>query len=170
MNDEAIDIVDEQDTVIGTPTKHEAQTKGLRHRVVRITLEDGAGNVLLQKRNDDKELYPGCWDSAAAGHVGAGEDYLQAAERELYEELGAVTSLTQVKHYKSEGAFGERKLHRFSVLYKGVIAPETTFVLQDDEVADVRWMSVSELSAFIQQNPTHVADGLRETYEIMYAS
>ena len=83
MNDEAIDIVDEQDTVIGTTTKHEAQTKGLRHRIVRITLEDGAGNVLLQKRNDDKELYPGCWDSAAAGHVGAGEDYLQAAEREL---------------------------------------------------------------------------------------
>ena len=168
MSDHAIDIVDEQDVVIGTATKHEAQKKGLRHRVVRITLEDSAGNILLQKRREDKELYPGCWDTAAAGHVDAGEEYLAAAERELYEELGVVTSLEQIKHYKSNGSYDWRKLNRFTVLYRGIISAETTFTLQEDEVADVCWINSAELSKLIQDNLSQIADGLQETYEILY--
>ena len=168
MRDEHIDIVDDQDSVIGTTTKDEAQEKGLRHRVVRISLEDSSGNILLQKRHDDKELYPGCWDTAAAGHVDAGEGYLAAAERELYEELRVVTPLELVKHYKSDGAFGWRKLNRFTTLYRAVIPAETTLSLQEDEVADVRWMNRTELGVFIQNNPVQIADGLMETYEILY--
>lgn len=168
MSDHAIDIVDEQDVVIGTATKQEDQEKGLRHRVVRITLEDSAGNILLQKRRDDKELYPGCWDTAAAGHVDAGEDYLAAAERELYEELGVVTSLEQIKQYKSNGSYDWRKLNRFTVLYRGIISAETTLTLQEDEMADVRWISRTELDSFIQNNPDQIADGLLETYEFLY--
>ena len=168
MSDHIIDIVDDQDVVIGTATKQEAQEKGLRHRIVRITLEDPAGNILLQKRRDDKELYPGCWDTAAAGHVDAGEDYLAAAEREMYEELGVVTPLEQIKHYKSNGSYEWRKLNRFTVLYRGTIPAETTFTLQKEEVADVRWVSRTELGSFIQNNPAQIADGLLETYEILY--
>lgn len=167
-HDHDLDIVDDQDVVIGTAMKSEAQKKGLRHRVVRITLEDLTGNILLQKRRDDKELYPGCWDTAAAGHVDAGEDYLAAAERELYEELGVVTSLEQIKHYKSNGVFGWRKLNRFTVLYRGIIPAETTFTLQKEEVADVRWLSRTDLETFIRNNPDQIADGLLETYEILY--
>lgn len=168
MSNHAVDIVDEEDLVIGTATKSEAQEKGLRHRVVRITLEDPAGNILLQKRRDDKELYPECWDTAAAGHVDAGEDYLAAAERELYEELGVVTQLEQIKYYTSNGSYDWRKLNRFTVLYRGIISAETTFILQEDEVADVRWINSTELSKFIQDNPSQIADGLQETYEILY--
>ncbi len=168
MSDHVIDIVDEKDGVIGAATKREAQEKGLRHRIVRITLEDPAGNILLQKRRDDKELYPGCWDTAAAGHVNAGEDYLAAAERELYEELGVVTQLKQIKYYKSNGSYDWRKLNRFTVLYRGTIPAETTLTIQEDEVADVRWISRTELGLFIQNNLAQIADGLLETYEILY--
>ncbi|QQS69266.1 NUDIX domain-containing protein [Candidatus Saccharibacteria bacterium] len=168
MRDEHIDIVDDQDSVIGTTTKDEAQEKGLRHRVVRITLEDSAGNILLQKRHDDKELYPGCWDTAAAGHVDAGEGYLAAAERELYEELGVVTQLEQINYYKSNGSYDWRKLNRFTVLYRGAIPAETTLTLQEDEVADVRWISRTEIGSFIQNNPAQIADGLLETNEFLY--
>jgi 16S rRNA (adenine1518-N6/adenine1519-N6)-dimethyltransferase len=168
MRDEHIDVVDDQDTVTGTASKVEAQRKGLRHRVVRITLEDPAGNILLQKRRDDKELYPGCWDTGAAGHVDAGEDYLAAAERELYEELGVVTQLEQIKYYTSNGSYEWRKLNRFTVFYRGIIPAETTFTLQKNEVADVRWVSRTELGLFIQNNPDQIADGLLETYDFLY--
>ncbi len=168
MSDHVIDIVDEKDGVIGAATKREAQEKGLRHRIVRITLEDPAGNILLQKRRDDKELYPGCWDTAAAGHVNAGEDYLAAAERELYEELGVVTQLEQINYYTSNGSYDWRKLNRFTVLYRGTIPAETTLTIQEDEVADVRWISRTELGLFIQNNLAQIADGLLETYEILY--
>jgi isopentenyldiphosphate isomerase len=149
MSDHIIDIVDDQDVVIGNATKQEAQEKGLRHRVVRITLEDPAGNILLQKRRDDKELYPGCWDTAAAGHVDADE-------------------LEQIKYYTSNGSYDWRKLNRFTVLYRGTIPAETTLTLREDEVADVRWISRTELGSFIQNNPDQIADGLLETYEFLY--
>ena len=168
MSDHLIDIVDEDDTVVGADTKTEAQQKGLVHRVVRISLEDPLGNILIQKRQDGKELYPNCWDSAAAGHVDSGESYEQAAERELYEELGVVTKLREVKYYKSEGKFGWRMLNRVNKLYVVVIPPETSFTLQKDEVADVQWVSRDELHDLVKNHPNEVADGLLEVYEIMY--
>lgn len=170
MSNHLIDIVDGNDTIIGTATKDEAQQKGLAHRVVRISLEDPAGNILIQKRQNDKELYPGCWDSSAAGHVDSGEVYEEAAERELYEELGVVTSLEEVKHYPSEGKFDWRILKRFNKLYTGVIAPETSFTLQEDEVSDVRWVTRAELQDLLLHHPDQVADGLKEVYEILYKS
>lgn len=168
MHDTPIDFVDDEDQVIGTGSKAEAQEKGLRHRVVRISLEDSAGNILLQKRHPEKELYPGCWDTAAAGHVDRSEDYREAAERELYEELGVTTALERVKYYRSEGSFGWRKLRRLITLYRAVIAPETTLRLQEDEVSDARWATRAELQDLIQNHPDMVADGLKEVYEILY--
>ncbi len=168
MHDKPIDIVSENDEVIGKATKDDAQGKGLRHRIVRICLEDPAGNILIQKRQADKELYPGCWDSSAAGHVDSGEDYEMAAERELYEELGVVTRLEEAKYYQSEGKFDWRILKRFNKLYTGVIPAETSFTLQSDEVSDVRWVTRAELQDMVLNSPNEIADGLKEVYEILY--
>ncbi|MBL8122084.1 NUDIX domain-containing protein [Candidatus Saccharibacteria bacterium] len=168
MGDHLIDIVDENDVVIGTATKHDAQKKGLRHRVARVSLEDSYGNILLQKRRYDKELYPDCWDLAASGHLECGEAYLAAAKRELYEELGVVADLMEVKYYQTSGQTGWRRLNRSNKLYKGVIPAETTFCLQADEVAEVRWVTVAELRKLLKNHPGEIADGLQEVYEIMY--
>lgn len=51
---------------------------------------DGDVEVLVQKRSEMKDSYPGCYDAAATGHIDAGEDALRAALRELGEELGIV--------------------------------------------------------------------------------
>ena len=168
MNDHLIDIVDENDTVVGKATKQEAQEKGLRHRIVRIALEDPAGNILLQKRQHDKELFPDCWDNSASGHVDCGESYDAAAERELYEELGVVTPPERVKYYASASQTGWRKLNRWNTLYRAVIPAETTLQLQGDEVADTRWVSRAELQGLVENSDEAMADGLREVYEILY--
>ena len=42
--------------------------------------------VLLQKRSMNKDAYPGCYDISSAGHLSAGQDYFEAACRELEEE------------------------------------------------------------------------------------
>ena len=46
------------------------------------------GELFLQKRSPWKDKHPNKWDSSAAGHLDAGEDYETAARRELSEELG----------------------------------------------------------------------------------
>jgi 16S rRNA (adenine1518-N6/adenine1519-N6)-dimethyltransferase len=86
--DELFDVVDEQDCVIGQATRQEVHEKGLLHRAVHILVFNKKHDCLLQKRSALKDRHPGVWDSSAAGHLDAGEDYETAARRELEEELG----------------------------------------------------------------------------------
>lgn len=84
---EVFDVVDENDEVQKQATRKEVHQQGWRHRAVHIFVLNKSGQLFLQKRSPAKDRHPGKWDSSAAGHLDAGEDYRQAAERELYEEL-----------------------------------------------------------------------------------
>ena len=44
-------------------------------------------DILLQKRAATKDAYAGCYDISSAGHIPAGQDYLESAVRELEEDL-----------------------------------------------------------------------------------
>lgn len=85
----------------GNPTG-EVKARSLVHRdgdihgtshvwLVRKNKKSGY-DVLLQKRSDDKDSFPGCYDISSAGHLPAGADYRESAVRELEEELGIAVS------------------------------------------------------------------------------
>ena len=82
--------------VIGDATRAEVHGNNLRHRAVHILVFNHSSEIFLQKRSRWKDRHPGLWDSSAAGHVDAGEDYDEAADRELNEELGVKAALTRV--------------------------------------------------------------------------
>ncbi len=86
--DEIYAVVDDRDQVVGKATRREIHQQGLLHRSVHIFVFNRHGQLYLQKRAMNKDQYPGCWDSSAAGHVDWGETYETAAMRELEEELG----------------------------------------------------------------------------------
>ena len=86
---EIFDVVDENDEVQRQATRVEVHREGWRHRAVHIFVLNKNGDLYLQKRSAAKDRHAGQWDSSAAGHLDAGEDYRSAAERELYEELMA---------------------------------------------------------------------------------
>ena len=44
--------------------------------------------ILLQKRSQNKDSFPGKFDTSSAGHIQAGDEPLESALRELKEELG----------------------------------------------------------------------------------
>ncbi len=88
---EMFDIVDERDHVLYQATRRETHARNLLHRAVHILVFNKHRCCLLQKRSLLKDKQPGKWDSSAAGHVDAGEDYDAAAKRELREELGIET-------------------------------------------------------------------------------
>jgi isopentenyldiphosphate isomerase len=58
------------------------------HRSVHVLLTRSSGELILQRRALDRAVAPGLLDSSAAGHVAAGESYLDCAHRETAEELG----------------------------------------------------------------------------------
>lgn len=163
-----IQIVDDQDKPTGVASMQEAQEFGLRHRVVRVMLENEAGEVLLQKRAASMLVYPNCWDNSAAGHVDAGEDYLQAAEREMQEEIGVSIRLQCVEIYKTSERRGDKVFNRFNAVYKGTIPKDTRFTLQPEEVSEVKWVSREELKQLIAQHPEQVTDGLEDVVKRYY--
>ena len=60
----------------------------LRHRATFVVVRSSGGQVLIHQRSDAKDLWPSRWDLCVGGVVTAGEDYDDAARRELAEEVG----------------------------------------------------------------------------------
>ena len=76
----------------GKPTgvlkpRGEVHRDGDRHGSVHVWVFDG-NEVLLQKRAEDKDVFPGHIDASCTGHIDPGETPAAAALRELSEELG----------------------------------------------------------------------------------
>lgn len=86
--DEILDIVDENDEVVGQAPRGEATARGLRHRCVFIEARDAEGRVFVHRRTATKMVFPSHYDMFVGGVVGAGESYDEAALREAEEELG----------------------------------------------------------------------------------
>ena len=94
--EEMLDLVNEQGDPIGRAVpRSEAHRLGLRHRTSHVWLvrrKNGVLEVLLQKRSDEKDSFPGCYDISSAGHIPAGQGFVDSALRELKEELGVTCS------------------------------------------------------------------------------
>lgn len=155
-----ITIVNENDEPIGSATISEARQKGLIHRIVRIMVEGSSSRILLQKRSNNMESYPGCWDHSAAGHVDSGEDYLSAAKRELFEEIGIkAENLEEIGSYFSDDSSDGQTIKRFNKVYK-LVSESNPAKLQKSEVEEVKWFTLDEIKKFIEDNPDKVSDGL----------
>lgn len=169
MSHPPILIVDENDQPIGESNAIEAWRKGMRHRIVRIMLEDKDGRVLLQLRSSNSRVYPNCWDHSAAGHVDAGEDYETAAKRELEEEIGVRdVSLEKIDTYYTDYQYKDFVLRRFNTLYRAEIN-QTPKDLQPEEVSEVRWFTKDELRALVRDRPDKITDGLRDVINKLYS-
>jgi isopentenyl-diphosphate delta-isomerase type 1 len=99
INEEYLEVVDENNQLVGMASRREIHEKGLRHRSVHILIFNTQGDLYLQKRSPFKDQYPEHWDTSAAGHTDPGETQIEAAQRELREELGLNVPLTEVFQY-----------------------------------------------------------------------
>ncbi len=104
--DELIDILDSEGNFTGSSLmKSEAHKKGLFHPTVHIWFYNKNVEILIQQRAASKETHPLLWDVSVAGHIGAGEDFVQSAIREISEEIGLDVlekDLKKVGVFKSE--------------------------------------------------------------------
>ena len=73
--DELVEIVDEDDRVVEVVTRRRMRAENLRHRAVFVAVVASDGRVLIQRRSDKKDVWPGRWDLGAGGVVGVGEPY-----------------------------------------------------------------------------------------------
>lgn len=154
---EYLDIVDEHGNPTGdTVERAKAHAEGIMHRTSHVWLvrrKEGHLQILLQKRCDTKDSFPGCYDISSAGHIPAGVGFAQSAVRELKEELGIDATEQDLVFCGDRMViwdedfngrpFHDRQYSRVFALWCGL--DEDAFTLQKEEVSEVRWMDIDEL-------------------------
>lgn len=155
--EEQVVLVTEEDEVLGLMGKMEAHENGILHRAFSVFLFNNQNELLLQKRASTKYHSPNQWTNACCSHPRIDETYLQAAHRRLKEELGIETTLEEQFHfiYKADvgGNLWEHELdHVFTGTYNG------EFQLNQEEVAEVRYISMDDLDKEIKEHPHHFTE------------
>ena len=97
-HDEFLDLVDENDRVIGKKKRSEVYAEHLSNfRVVNAFVVNTKGEIWIPRRTADKRIFPLCLDMSVGGHVESGESYEDSLKRETQEELNIDTDLVKVR-------------------------------------------------------------------------
>ena len=145
--DETFDVVDAHNNVISQASRYEVHKKRLMHRSVHILVFNYHGDLFLQKRSMIKDENPGLWDTAAAGHVGAGEDYFHSAERELEEELGISVAIDEVMRIPAQ----LNTLWEHVRVYKCIT--NNQIKINGLEISEGRYWTLPEITQSIEFSP-----------------
>ena len=159
--DEVFDIVDVSDVVVGREYRREIHRLGLLHRAIHIFWLRGDGQLCLQRRSYAKDNCPGLLSSSCAGHVDSGEDYLDAAIRELHEELGVAVppaALLEIDYAPWHVDLGNEFVR--SYLLRG----EHPTKLAEFEVDSLLWRTPAEVEAWAKDFPALFATPLSHLF------
>lgn len=119
--------------------------RGENRQVVHVCIFNSKNEMLIQQRQKTKKTFANLWDLSLGGCVQSGETTKQAAQRELFEELGI--------HYDFEN-------HRphFTVNFENgfddfffltLDLDIQALSLQQEEVQAVKWASRNEIKKMI---------------------
>ncbi len=162
MEDELLDVVDEHDNIIGEALKSECHRKGLHHRNSVVLVLNSKGEMLVQTRASDKSIFPDCLCSSAAGHVGKGDTYEEAARRELKEELGIECGLKFIGKFFEESSYNGLMNREHYGLFVCVYDGE--FHIQKSELSAVRFYPVKEIKKMIKKDKDQFTPGFRDVF------
>lgn len=158
---ERFPVVDENDRQIGIASRPEVHENNFRHRAVHVFIFNQAGELLLQKRSAWKDRHPLLWDSSAAGHVEANEEYAAAAIRELQEELGFSARLTRVGKLPASENTGQEFIVVFQGQYDG------PFSCPSDEISAIEFFPTEIVEKWLATKPEDFAPGFLECWKLV---
>jgi 16S rRNA (adenine1518-N6/adenine1519-N6)-dimethyltransferase len=99
------------------------------------------------------------WDSSAAGHVEAGEEYDETAVRELKEELGVTTGLTRVVKLAASERTGQEFIWLYRARHNGEMS------LNRDEIETGRYFQPAVVTDWIAARPGDFAPAFNECWK-----
>jgi isopentenyldiphosphate isomerase len=154
MPDELLDIVNDDDVVISQEMRSIVHRVGLQHRGVHVFLVSPERRLLVQQRGRHQVAFPLALDCSVSEHVKAGENYRQAAERGLAEELGLQDVRTHAL-VKFKMVYGPNDFE-ICQLYEGGVNPSSV-CFDPLEVEGIAYYHLEELEALIQRGELTVS-------------
>jgi len=131
--------VDDQDRPRGPVARDTAHVQKVLHRSGVVLLLSIAGDIYLTKRAPSKALFPDRFDTSASFHVSYIESYVEAARRELLEELGLDVPLSELGKFRHD----DPPEHQFVTVFKAYYHGEP-IQLDPAEASSGRFYSRSE--------------------------
>ncbi|MGI6584535.1 MAG: NUDIX domain-containing protein [Gracilibacteraceae bacterium] len=147
-NPELWDVLDKDGNLTGRTIERGRPLKeGEYHLVVHIWIRNSKGEYLIQKRSSMVDVWPDIW-SVAGGSAVKGENSLDAAFREVKEELGLTFERDAFKRlYRTrfKSVFSDLWLVCRDVSLKDIR-------IQKEEVSEVRYAGIEEIVSMIKRN------------------
>lgn len=156
---EFLDTVNEDDEIIGRDTRDNVHSRHEIHRGIHVFVLNSKGEILLQKRSEKKDYYPGYYDASVGAHVLSGETYEEAATRETKEELGFQPSdLERICDYNSYSSRQKEKRRLF------VCQSEGPFEIDTEELESVEWWSPERIQKEIERGEMEFTEGFKTSF------
>ena len=115
-------------------------------------LKNSRGETYLQKRSNRVLFYPGYWCASATGHVSSGESYLEAARREVREELGIECQLAELGKFTSpKWKMGRLVEWEHITVFEGVT--DNPKIALSDETEEGRFLPLNEFKSLVEKQP-----------------
>lgn len=114
--------------------------------VVHVCIFNSQGEMLIQQRQPFKEGWANMWDITVGGSAVSGETSQEAAQRELFEELGVDMDLSDTR---------PKLTVNFDVGFDDIYTVQKDISLDDltlqyEEVQNVKWASQEEILSMIE--------------------
>lgn len=141
---ETVEVVDATGTVLGLVSRSRMRAERLRHRSVFIVVVSEADQVLVHRRADTKDIWPGWWDVAVGGVCAPGETWDEAARRELSEELGLDGLPIRML---GTGAYDDDQVSLVAAVF--MCRTDGPFRFADGEIAEAHWVDQAALPVWL---------------------
>lgn len=154
---ENLDIYDEYMSKIGTESRDTVHHNGLWHKTVHCWMYDENGNIYFQIRADSGKLY-----TTASGHVLSGETVRDAFHREILEEIGIDTDVSnaialEVVFWRQDKPEKEWHDRAFAHVYANKLPLNfTDFYFQPDEVAGLVRVKAGDCLDLLMDKKTEI--------------
>lgn len=164
---ELLEVVDENGNKTGEILdKDFIHDNNILHNEVALVIVNSKGQLLMQKRSENKKFNPNKW-AVCAGHVDAYESLKKACVRETEEEIGI--KLCEDDLIECGSIIKSRKANSHITNIYCIITDIKIedCILQEEEVSELKWISFNEFKTMIlNSDPRTVFNNSPENREM----
>lgn len=149
---EQVVLVNDHDEETGVMEKMEAHRTGSLHRAFSVLLFNSRGEMLLQKRAQNKYHSSGLWTNTCCSHPRPGESLEEAARRKLRQEMGIEANPRFAFKFQYKAPLDNQLIeHEIDHVFIGQFDGEP--VLNEHEAEDWKFVDLHSLKQQIHSDP-----------------
>ena len=158
-------LIDENDNEMGFAEKLKAHQLGLLHRAFSVFIFNDRGELLLQKRAQNKYHSAGLWSNTCCSHP-VSKNIKKEAQKRLKKEMGIKCQLQQIFSFIYNAKIGDLTENELDYVFVGAYNSQPN--LNKKEAEDFKWVDFKSLKNAITQNPKNYTEWFKLIYEKVF--